>query len=144
MGCGASSVKVHPTAQRRQLSVVLPTFDELLVASQQLTISDAAGPEVAGHVRKAAKERLVRLAQTGSSRASSASTVIFPEGHEEEDSLPGWSSMDSRAFESRPACSAPMAPDRRLHEQHLCVLDQFQRDVEQAPIEFLKIVESCR
>ncbi|CAE7244844.1 unnamed protein product [Symbiodinium natans] len=63
---------------------------------------------------------------------------------EEEDSKPVWSSMDSSTWATHCMRGAPMPPDRRVHERHLVVLDQFRRHVEGASREFAEILESCR
>ena len=136
MGCGASTATVQPTQQR--LRQVVPSSGELWEASQQQTISEAAGgPEVKRQeaIRKASAKH---LAQRGS-----GSTVLSPED-EDEDSKPGWSSWDSSTWKINYVRGAPMPPDRRLHECHLCVLNRFQREVEHAPNELTKIVESRR
>ncbi|CAE7473017.1 unnamed protein product [Symbiodinium sp. CCMP2592] len=139
MGCGASTSQVHPMP-----SGVLPSFDDLVSASQQQAISEADSQSGhRGHGFGIVKRRKAR--PSGLVDSCSERTLIAPEEDETEDAKPNWSSWDSSNWKTSHAVKgAPLPPDRRLHDRHLTILDQFQKDVEQEPMLFTKIVESSR
>ncbi|CAE7208481.1 unnamed protein product [Symbiodinium natans] len=138
MGCGASAAKVQPTTQLRQKGPfgVIPAYDDLSAAMQQQAISD--GPST--RVKKAA---MPKAACQHPAQLRFEGTIFSPEDEDEGSKL-DWSSMDSSTWTTRCAKGAPMQPDRRSHERHLRVLDQFRRAVEGASMEFIQVVEARR
>ncbi|CAE7750516.1 unnamed protein product [Symbiodinium sp. CCMP2592] len=138
MGCGASASQVHPMP-----SGVVPSFHDLVSASQQQTISDMA-EQHRGHGLGLVLKRPPQPGFFLDTRCDSGLTII-PEEVETEDTKRSWSSWDSSNWKSsHPVKGAPLPPDRRLHDRHLHILDQFQKDVEQQPKKFTKLVEACR
>ncbi|CAE7284028.1 unnamed protein product [Symbiodinium necroappetens] len=137
MGCGASASQVHPMP-----SGIVPSFHDLVSARQQQTISEAAARH-SGHGLGLAVKRRPQPCSFLDTRCDSGLTIV-PEEVETEDTKPSWSSWDSSHWKSSHLVGAPSPPDRRLHDRHLHILDQFQKDVEQQPKKFTKMVEAGR
>ena len=140
MGCGATTAN-DPLAQQTK-SRALPSFDELVVSLQQRTISDAARP-ARGH---AFAVKLGSRKAHGDVEHLTGMGNLFSLREEinQEDSKTSWSSWDSRSWQDRRMKGLAMPPDRRRHQRHLNAVNRFQREVERAPQELIKIVASRR